>query len=103
MRSAAFSYDHTSKFLQGHAALGIHLTHVLMRRKKQLGKAFGLIEDGKLIDYPRKISNVKISRMVNFTGCSYCFPHGLETYNSTIANRQRNWKRFRKWQWKNWD
>jgi hypothetical protein len=72
-----------------------------MRRQKQMRKAFGVNESG-LIDFPAKISNVQISRLQygNERGCSRCFPHGLETGNSTVINRQRNWKRFRRTKWK---
>jgi hypothetical protein len=73
-----------------------------MKRQKQMRKAFGINEFG-LIDFPVKISNVQISRIVygNERGCSRCFPHGWETSNSTMfVNRQRNWKRFRKTRWK---
>lgn len=64
-------------------------------------KAFGINEFG-LVDFPVKISNVQVSRIVygNERGCSRCFPHGWETDNSTFANRQRNWKSFRKTRWK---
>lgn len=73
-----------------------------MKRKKQMQKAFGINEFG-LIDCPVKISNVQISRIVygNARGCSWCFPHGWETNNSTLfVNNQRSWKRFRKTRWK---
>lgn len=68
-----------------------------MKRQKQMQKAFGINEFGQA-DLPVKISNVQISRIVNGAerGCSWCFPHGFETNNSTISNRQRNWKCFRK-------
>lgn len=33
-------------------------------------------------------------------GCSYCFPHGCETINSKEIKFQRNWKKYRKTQWK---
>jgi len=29
-------------------------------------------------------------------GCSLCFPHGIETTNSTAGKNERNWKRSRK-------
>lgn len=72
-----------------------------MKRRKQMQKAFGINEFGQA-DLPVKISNVQISRIIygNESGCSYCFPHGFETSNSTIANWQRNWKCFRKTQWR---
>ena len=71
---------------------------------KKLKKAFGLNEFG-MIDFPEKYSNVKISRFYNTDktgGCSWCFPHGLETNNSTIGKYQnnRNWKSYRGNQWK---
>jgi len=72
-----------------------------MKKVKSLKKAFGVNEWG-VIDYPIKISNVKVARVFygEKTGCSRCFPHGYETINSTINNRQRNWKKFRKTRWK---
>lgn len=72
-----------------------------MKKQKRMQKAFGVNEFGQT-DLPVKISNVQISRIVygNEMGCSYCFPHGFETSNSKIRNRQRNWKRFRKTKWK---
>jgi hypothetical protein len=74
---------------------------VSMKRKKQIGKAFGLMEEWPFIDFPAKISNIQISRIIYCKKeCSRCFPHGWETSNSTVNNRQRNWKRFRTKQWK---
>ena len=72
-----------------------------MRKETRLKKAFGKNEDG-LADLPKKISGTKISRIVigEDSGCSWCFPHGLETINSNILNRQRCWKRQRKMPWK---
>jgi hypothetical protein len=72
-----------------------------MRYKKCYRKAFGLNEAG-LIDFPAKISNVRIERIEwgNLMGCSWCFPHGWETINSTIGKQQRNWKKYRKKRWK---
>ena len=71
-----------------------------MKKQKQMQKAFGTNEFG-FIDFPVKISNVQVSRIVYCKKeCSFCFPHGWETSNSTrITNRQRNWKRFRKARW----
>jgi hypothetical protein len=72
-----------------------------MKRQKQMQKAFGINELG-LVDFPVKISNIQVSRIVygNDRGCSWCFPHGFETNNSTISNRQRSWKCFRRTRWK---
>lgn len=72
-----------------------------MNRKKQMQKAFGVDEFGHF-NFPIKIPNVRLARLMygNKSGCSYCFSHGYETVNSTVANRQRNWKRFRKIKWK---
>lgn len=63
-----------------------------MKRQKQMRKAFGNNEFGQA-DLPVKISNVQLSRITNGNerGCSWCFPHGFETNNSTVANRQHNW------------
>lgn len=73
-----------------------------MKNHQKLIKAFGLNEFG-CIDFPKKISNVKISRIVHterMGGCSFCFPHGYETTNSTLSKNTRSWKKNRKHQWK---
>jgi CRISPR/Cas system-associated exonuclease Cas4 (RecB family) len=71
-----------------------------MKREKQLKKAFGVNEFG-VINIPKKISNVQISRLMHCKKeCSYCFPHGWEMSNSTMNNRQRNWKNHRNTRWK---
>jgi hypothetical protein len=71
-----------------------------MKREKQLKKAFGLNELG-IVNIPKKFSNVQFSRLIYCKKeCSYCFPHGWETSNSTLNNNQRNWKKFRKTRWK---
>jgi len=72
-----------------------------MKRESRLVKAFGSNNAG-LADVPRKWSGVKVSRVVlgDDTGCVRCFPHGIETINSHYRNRQRNWKKQRKTQWK---
>lgn len=82
-------------------ALSFHLTHLKMKHDKIFKKAFGIHEVG-LADFPPKISNVTISRIIfgDTMGCSRCFPHGYETVHSTIVNRQRSWKKFRKNRWK---
>jgi hypothetical protein len=69
-----------------------------MKLVAEYKKAFGLDEYGH-IDFPVKVSNVKLSRIVH-QGYSYCFPHGYDTENSTIDNRQRNWKKYRKTKYK---
>ncbi|MBX0290341.1 hypothetical protein K3G63_07820 [Hymenobacter sp. HSC-4F20] len=73
-----------------------------MKRVKQLQKAFGMVEEGCFVDFPAKFSNVQVSRVVfgNARGCAYCFPHGPETSNATLAKRERSWKQFRRTQWK---
>jgi hypothetical protein len=72
-----------------------------MKREARLTKAFGQNEAG-LVDFPTKISGTRVARVMirNDTGCSWCFPHGYETVNSHIFNRQRCWKRQRQTQWK---
>ena len=74
---------------------------LFMNKKKQMQKAFG-VDEFDYFNFPIKISNVRLARLLygNKSGCSYCFPHGYETVNSTVANRQRNWKKFRKTKWK---
>ncbi len=72
-----------------------------MKKIGRLIKAFGLDEDG-VLDLPRKKSGTFVQRLLlgDEQGCSRCFPHGYETVNSHIVNRQRNWKRHRKTRWK---
>lgn len=73
-----------------------------MKYNKQYKKVFGTNELGH-INFPTKFSNIKVSRIRNcdkMGGCSICFPHGFETTNSKDRNAQRNWKKFRKHQWK---
>ena len=72
-----------------------------MKREVRLVRAFGENEAG-LADLPKKVSGIVVSRIVlgEDTGCSWCFPHGFETVNSHIVNRQRNWKKQRKTKWK---
>lgn len=73
-----------------------------MKYEKKYERAFNLNELG-FINFPLKISSVKISRILNGRrmGCPHCFPHGPETINSTrYDNFQRNWKKYRKRQWK---
>ena len=72
-----------------------------MKKFKSLRQAFGINEQG-LIDFPKKISGVQVSRLQygNDLGCSYCFPHGLEVLNAKETKFQRCWKKHRKTQWK---
>lgn len=65
-------------------------------------RLFGL-NDFNMIDFPIKISGIKISRYVakSKSGeCTRCFPHGNETLNSHIKNIQRSWKEHRKNKWR---
>jgi hypothetical protein len=72
-----------------------------MKKLKSLRQAFG-INEYRFIDFPEKISNVRISRILygDQMGCSRCFPHGYETINSKEVKFQRNWKKYRKTRWK---
>ena len=72
-----------------------------MTHQKKLKDAFSANAYG-FACFPNKISGTTIARLLygDLRGCSWCFPHGWEVDNSTISNRQRNWKRFRKTQWK---
>lgn len=73
-----------------------------MKCYKKFKDTFGLNAFGE-IDFPRKISNVRISRIRNTDsrgGCSFCFPHGWETTNAKWDKNQRNWKKYRRSQWK---
>ncbi len=73
-----------------------------MKHAKRFIKAFGLTQEGH-IDFPKKISNIRISRIDNYRkmgGCWFCFPHGIETTNSKFSKRTRNWKKYRRNQYK---
>lgn len=73
-----------------------------MKNLKSLQQAFGLNENG-MIDFPIKISNIKISRFINFKkqgGCDRCFPHGIDCNNNQYAKDIKYWKRYRKTQYK---
>lgn len=72
-----------------------------MQEKNIFIKAFGFNEFGA-VDFPMKFSNVKISRLEfgNKMGCSWCFPHGYETSNSTLQKNRRNWKYYRRKQYR---
>ena len=72
-----------------------------MKNKKKLIDAFGVNEYG-IINIPIKYSNIQIGRLLygEIMGCSFCFPHGIETSNSKYTNHQRNWKQYRRQQWK---
>ncbi|MBO0356370.1 hypothetical protein J0X19_00295 [Hymenobacter sp. BT186] len=73
-----------------------------MKRVKKLKQAFGTVEEGHFAAFPVKFSNVQVSRVIfgNTRGCAYCFPHGPETSNATLAKQQRSWKHYRRTQWK---
>lgn len=66
-------------------------------RRIRVKHVFGANDEG-LPDTPKKIGSVKLSRIVHGEerGCSYCFPHGIETENSTRGKNRRSWKNNRK-------
>jgi len=74
---------------------------MVKKNRKRLVKSFGVNEYG-LVDLPIKISGTTISRLLigEWMGCEYCFPHGIEVINSRWNKQQRNWKGYRKTQWK---
>jgi hypothetical protein len=72
------------------------------RKAKRMQQAFGKDDFGIAV-LPKKLSNVKVSRINNFDlmgGCPFCFPHGIECINSKFSNQNRSWKRYRRTQWK---
>lgn len=73
-----------------------------MKNTKPLRHTLGINEYG-LIDFPWKISGRQISRIIygSKMGCSHCFPHGWEVVNAKYIKFQRNWKKYRRTQWKN--
>lgn len=80
--------------------------HKFKNRKRYLLRAFG-VNDYGFADFPIKISGSKLRRLElsESSGCSICFPHGHENYNSTSMKNfsDPNWKRFRPTQWKEQD
>ena len=72
-----------------------------MGNEARLIAAYGENEAG-LADVPRKVSGTFVSRILHGEemGCSYCFPHGIETSNSRFRKRQRSWKIQRKTKWR---
>lgn len=72
-----------------------------MSGKRGFVKAFGRTESGQE-DSPAKIGSARASRIVHgdTTGCVYCFPHGIETYNNIWTKDLRCWKRYRKTQYR---
>ncbi|MGI4875063.1 MAG: hypothetical protein ACRYFX_28245 [Janthinobacterium lividum] len=72
-----------------------------MKRLNKLKQAFGWDDSRDFAVLPPKFSNIQIARIFYCKHeCTYCFPHGWETRNSTLSNCQRSWKRFRRTQWK---
>lgn len=70
----------------------------MSKRIDSVNKLLGEIdEDSKL---PDKISNIKLSRLKDDRGCSYCFPHGIETDNASSKKNNKSWKKHRKNKWK---
>lgn len=59
-------------------------------------KVWGMTEDG-LSDTPITMSNVRLARIAHGDeqGCTFCFPHGSETRNSTRHKNRRSWKHHR--------
>jgi hypothetical protein len=54
-------------------------------------------------EMPKRISGTKVSRIIAVSkesACPHCFPHGHETSNSHIKNRQKSWKKHRSTQYK---
>jgi len=63
----------------------------------RLKRTFGTGEHGE-IDIPKKIGNVKLSRIDHAAergGCTRCYPHGIETTNATEKKNTRSWKKHR--------
>jgi hypothetical protein len=64
------------------------------RNQAVLSTAFGRNEWG-LPDLPSRIGSIRVARLLHARergGCSFCFPHGYETTNSTASKNGRSWK-----------
>lgn len=74
----------------------------MYKHRKRLQDAYGCDEYG-MLQVPTKVSGRSISRSL-FTritgGCSWCFPHGSESTTPKAEKQQRNWKSYRRTQWK---
>lgn len=68
----------------------------MKKQLKKLVKAYGKNEFD-IVDIPTKVESSKYQRIIfgNIMGCSYCFPHGPETFNATAIKNKRNWKYYR--------
>lgn len=73
-----------------------------VKHRQGLRKAVGVVTSFEVLDMPIKMSGRQISRLLygDRLGCSRCFPHGWEVVNAKYKKEQRNWKRYRKTQWK---
>lgn len=62
-------------------------------REGKLRRRFG---SGNLPTKMGSAAAARIDHVHDRGGCSYCFPHGPETTNSSTSKQGRNWKRSRK-------
>ena len=65
--------------------------------RRRVKKVLGTTAEG-LPDTPKKVGSIKLSRIEHGeeSGCSRCFPHGIDTGNSTASKNRRSWKNNRK-------
>lgn len=77
----------------------------LKRRRHRFEKAYGVLEscERAVVDLPAHVSSRAYARIANVResgGCSFCFPHGPETVNASIAKNRRSWKHTRRQQFR---
>jgi hypothetical protein len=60
------------------------------------GKLRRIARDGTLTPKMGSAAAARIDHVHDRGGCSYSFPHGRETTNSTASKNERSWKRSRK-------
>jgi hypothetical protein len=68
------------------------------KSRKTLNLAFGE-DEARIPAIPAKVGSRRVSGLLCCRargGCSYCFPHGFETTNSTQSKKRRSWKHYRK-------
>ena len=72
-----------------------------MKKEVRLIRFYGINEAG-LAALPHKVSGRQVSRICvgEEMGCSLCFPHGIDTSNSYLTKEQRNWKKYRRVQYR---
>ena len=70
---------------------------MVKRQNRKLNQQYGTTDEG-FAELPRQGNNVLIARALHTRdrgGCSFCFPHGIETPNAKCKKNRRSWKNHR--------